>query len=211
MVLNETVLNSDAGSLITGITVRCGGCSHYFFIHLFIYSFPWWGAQLGSPGMGSVMSPVPAASKYWYLSDCPHQKRYERKTLHKDVAFWRYRKEPAPKSSMLFLNSKEPSNILLSFLQGKNKNLLVIVKASWCPDYMEYSFCSHVWSAHCSLDVCPFFSKCGPWTSRTTVQLDRNGTSEAPPQTYWTRIPRVEVQESMFEQTLLVILMQLPF
>ena len=198
MVLNETVLNSDAGSLITGITVRCGGCSHSFFIHLFIYSFSWWGAQLGSPGMGSVMNPVPAASKYWCLSDCPHQKRYERKTLHKDVAFWRYRKEPAPKSSMLFLNSKEPSNISLSFLQGKNKNLswlprLHDVLTTWSTAFVAmYDQLIALWmSALASQSVVH-----GP--AEPLVQLDRNATSEAPPQTYWARISRVETQESVF-------------
>lgn len=42
----------------------CDFCS-YSFIHSFIYSFPWRGAQLGSPGMHSVMSPTP--SSLWLL------------------------------------------------------------------------------------------------------------------------------------------------
>jgi len=51
--------------------------------------------------------------------------------MHKDAAFLSYRKEPAPKASVLFLNSKEPGNILPGFLQGKKKKtFLVITKPS---------------------------------------------------------------------------------
>lgn len=57
----------------------------------------------------------PAAFTYWYLTDSPDQKRSEReKKMHKVVALWSYRKEPAPKASVLFLNSKEPGNIFLT-------------------------------------------------------------------------------------------------
>ena len=59
----------------------CDFCS-YSFIHSFI---PFLGEGLSWEALGCAVlwAPLPAASGYWYLRDCPHQKRWKKKIAQK--------------------------------------------------------------------------------------------------------------------------------
>lgn len=123
------------------------------------------GLPLGSPGMGSAMSSAPSILHVLIFNGPSWSKKiWKGKKMHKDVAFWCCRKKPAPKASVLFLNSKEPGNICrVSYKKEKKKKTLpVIIKPSRCASSMEYSFCSCVGWAHGFLGGCPHYS----WPSR---------------------------------------------
>ena len=140
----------------------CDFCS-YSFIHSFIYSFPWRGAQLGSPGMHSVMSPTPSSLWLLIFKGLSSSKEVKEKNCTKVLPF------EATERNLL-------QHLLCCFLfhwisyGGRNETLPVVARASLRADCVECGFCSHVWSAHGFLDVCPCYSKCGPGISRTTGQ-----------------------------------------